>query len=210
MAVKGMKTLLIGWFIAGFLANTYGNEKQELMIVKPLDVTISVRQGNTNPSWNSLSESAKYFMEFHKKKRLEKLTALVSRYQIQDPVFMLEWAGGLSPRYKVIIVTRESCFWTMWDPRFQEKEASGKCELSEIQAKTLYDKTRQLRHYEGETAGWIYDRTVIFMTFYEKNIPVYSFFSDVPIKNCLSTYSKQFTELDELRKYISANIVLLP
>lgn len=203
-----MKKTIFTWSILFLLADAHCGETQELMPVKPLEVMVPARKSPSSALWEGLSKDAKYYVNRHGNSRQKKLTELVSEYQIRNPTAILEWTGGLSSRYKIIIVTPKFCFWTAWD-FLHDTGTSGQCELSETQSKELHERIGKLRHYEGEATGMICDRIVFFMTIYENNIPVHHFFSDIPMRKDSPEYSKQFTDLYELRTYISKNIVLL-
>lgn len=144
------------------------HRQEERMVVKSLDETISFPE-----TPRSADDSARYFMDYFKEKRDSKIKYLVDRFDISDPMFMIEWGGGLVRIYVAIIATETHLYyWSLWDGY----NTYGEVSLDPTLSSQFKETAAALKDYDGEKRPrFVCDGVAFFMTFYKKNIPVRTF-----------------------------------
>ena len=158
-------------------------QKEKFMQIKLLQETVDFSKNIKSKNElikNNLKDAAKYKATEYKDIRKKILEKLIDYYNINDPLILIEYAGGLIKRYNVIILTKSNIYFSYWDPG---KESFGTIKVNKYQQKSIQKNISVLKSFNGYCSGGIVDdRSVLFMTFYDKTKPIRAFYSDTHFK----------------------------
>ncbi len=178
---KRLSYLLMSFFcfILFSIAKENKNIKEKVMQVKSLQETVDFSKNiklKNELVKNNLTDAAKYEITKYKDIRKKILEKLIGYYKINDPLTLIEYDGGLVGSYHIFIITKSDIYFSYWD---RYKESFGKIKVHKYQQNFIQKNISALKSFNGYCSGGIVsDRSVLFMTFYDKTKPVRTFYSD--------------------------------
>lgn len=209
MAQNGFFLLVVGvWMMMS--AGLYAEESRFAcrVVVKDLKDVIVFKDPD-DPRDGGLTVAAREAVSRFRKSRYENIAKLISLFHIESLDAILEWGGGLSPVYHVILFSDGKIYRASWDEKSVVFAKSGPD--NESVNREIREKLENLSRWSGEAEKFSADRTVLFMTFYGNGIPQKAFYADFPEdapqkENGKTCFNELRALLQILRKVIRADI----
>ncbi len=155
-------------------------------VVEDLEKTI-VYNPDKNSAQSNLIVTAQYFMNLYAKSRRDILSVVLPLFQLRSIDAVLEWGGGMTGFYTIVIIASDSICWIKWTGGEKFAENYFASTIGQVPLKNKYvarsfkEKINNLIDYCGSKPSRVSSEpSIFFMTFYKNNQPQKTFCSEIP------------------------------
>ncbi len=204
---KRVKVSIV-FFISFLFIHGEGKPLSNKGIIKDLDETIVYK---STADYKRITESARYYADYYKDVRRDIISKALSILSLKPIDAVVEWCGGLSGCYIIVIIAGDSVSWIKWHgKKFGDADSAASIGQfsykNELLEKIIKTKINDLSDYQGSKSQWAsIDTPIYYMTIYENNEPQRTFYlkSDgEPLKTDTEANRKYYQIFDSLLKEI--------